>query len=373
MDLTYELFVSAIKTDATKLSYTTSLEKFKNFCEIKKYSQFTSMSTPRLKGFLVSYLNFLKSKDLKHSSISLYLSSVELFLDMNEVNYPKKVIRRLLPTENKKQGGEKPYTTDEIKRMLAVSPKLRTKALIHFFTSTGCRPNALHDPIVKISDMVDLPDGCKAILLYEDSKEEAWTFLTPEAVKSINDYIRSRKLNGEHIDETSPLFENKGKPIAFRAVRHIITRAVKNAGIERVKKGARYDKALIYGFRKRFNTILKITEGLNANIAEKLMAHKRGLDGVYLTPTMEECHKEFKKGIIEITIDSTERQKAEIQIKDEEITELQEKQKQIDEKDDRLDAVEIAVAKIIDSGMVSITPENKILVDKFLKGRSTII
>ncbi len=323
MDLTYELFVSAIRTDATKLSYTTSLEKFKDFCKIKKYSQFTTMKTPKLKAFLVSYLTHLKSRKLKHASISLYLSSVELFLDMNEVSYPKKVIRRLLPIEDKKQGGELPYTTDEITRMLQVSPKLRTKALIHFFTSTGCRPNALHDPTVKIGDLIDLPDGCKSILLYEDSKEEAWTFLTPEAVKAIDNYIRSRKLNGEHIDESSPLFENKGKPIAFRAIRHIITRVIKNAGIQRIKKGARYDKALIYGFRKRFNTILKITEGLNANIAEKLMAHKKGLDGVYLKPTMNECHKEFKKAITEIAIDPTERQRLEIQRKNEEINELQ--------------------------------------------------
>jgi len=54
----------------------------------------------------------------------------------------------------KKQGGERPYTTNEIKRMLDVSPKLRTKALIHFFNSTGIRPNALHDPVVKISDLI---------------------------------------------------------------------------------------------------------------------------------------------------------------------------------------------------------------------------
>ena len=220
--------------------------------------------------------------------------------------------------------------------------------LIHFFTSTGCRPNALHDPIVKIGDLIDLPDGCKSILWYEESKEEAWTFLTPEAVKAIDNYIRSRKLNGEHIDDSSPLFENKGKPIAFRAIRHIITRVIKNAGIQRIKKGARYDKALIYGFRKRFNTILKITEGLNANIAEKLMAHKRGLDGVYLKPTMNECHREFKKAITEIVVDPTERQRLEIQKKNEEITELQSErenntdlQKQLDEmkiKQDRIEA-----------------------------------
>jgi len=332
MDSTYDLFINSIKTDATKLSYTKSLDRFRIFCKVKKYCQFTKMSTPKLKAFLVSYLTYLKSKNLSHSSISLYLSSIELFLDMNEVSYPKKVIRRLLPTEGKKQGGERPYTTNEIKRMLDVSPKLRTKALIHFFNSTGIRPNALHDPVVKISDLIELPDGCKAMMLYKESKEEYWSFLTQEAVKSIEDYIRSRKLNGEHLDDESSLFENKGKPIQFRAIRHILTRVIKNAGITRVKKGARYDKALTYGFRKRFNTILKISEGLNPNIAEKLMAHKRGLDGVYLKPTMDECHTEFVKAITEIVIDPTERLKLENEKKQEKIDQLEAKTLEVIEK-----------------------------------------
>ncbi len=238
------------------------------------------MNHVKLKELLVSYTVYLNSKKLTHSSISLYLSSIELFHDMNEIIYPKRVIRKLFPIEGKKQGGERPYTTDEIKRMLDGSPKFRTEALIHFFTSTGIRPNALHDPVLKISDLIDIPDGCKAVMLYKESKEEYWSFLTQEAVQAIDYYVRSRKLNGEHLDDESPLFENKGKPIQFRAVRHILTRVIKNAGIERTKKAARYDNALTYGFRKRFNTILKISEGLNPNIAEKLMAHKRGLDGV---------------------------------------------------------------------------------------------
>jgi len=365
MDATYDLFVSAIKTDATRLSYTASMKKFKDFCGVSKYSQFTRMSKTKLKAFLVSYIIHLKSKNLTSKSISLYLSAIELFLEMNEVNYPRLVIRRLLPTDDKKQGGERPYTTLEIKRMLEVSPKLKTKALIHFFTSTGIRPNALHDPPLKINDLIELPDGCKAVMIYKESKEEYWSFLTPEAVRAIDDYFRARKLNGEHFDNDSPLFENKGKVIGFRATRHILTRAIKNAGIERTKKGARYDKALTYGFRKRFNTILKISEGLNPNIAEKLMAHKRGLDGVYLKPTMEECHKEFKKAITEIVIDPTERQRLELEKKQVEINELQQSKLDIKERDQRLERVESILLDAVKGNLIPITEENKKILQQF--------
>lgn len=331
MDSCWQLFVNAIKTDATKISYTKSMEKFKDFCNVRSYCQFSKMRTSKLKELLVAYVVYLNSKNLTHSSVSLYLSSIELFLDMNEIIYPKRVIRKLLPLDGKKQGGERPYTTNEVKMMLEGTTKLRTKALIHFFNSTGIRPNALHDPVVKISDLIKLPDGCKAMMLYKESREEYWSFLTQEAVKSIDDYIRSRRLNGEHLDDESPLFENKGKPIHVRTVRNILIRVIKNAGISRTKKGRRYDKALTYGFRKRFNTILKISEGLNPNIAEKLMAHKRGLDGVYLKPTMEECHTEFVKAITKIVIDSSERQKIEIESKQKKINELEAKTEKIDE------------------------------------------
>jgi len=90
-------------------------------------------------------------------------------------------------------------------------------------------------------------------------------------------------------------------------------RILANTGIEREKVGKRYDKAVIYGFRKRFNTILKINNDVNSNIAEKLMAHKRGLDGTYLQPTREECFVEFVKAIPELTISPLERQKHKIE------------------------------------------------------------
>ena len=37
------------------------------------------------------------------------------------------------------------------------------------------------------------------------------------------------------------------------------------------------------------------------------MAHKKGLDGVYLEPTMEECFAEFEKAIPELTVDGEAR------------------------------------------------------------------
>jgi len=343
----WNLFVSAIKTEATRKGYTQTMRKFKDFCQVKDYCDFTKMEPQVLKSNLVGFVSKFKENNLTYSSGNNYLSAIELFLDMNEIPYPKKVIRKLLPSNDVKPGGERPYTTEEISRMLDCSTKLRTKALIYFFASIGPRPNAIHDPQLCLKHVLEMQDNCKAILIYEDSKEEYWGFLTPEASKAYDNYNRSRRLNGEILTEESPMFEAKGEPMDDRIARQIMEKVIKKAGIERKKKGRRYDKALFYGFRKRFNTILKINDSVNSNIAEKLMAHKRGLDGVYLKPTREECFHEFRKVIPELTISPIERQRIELELKDKKIGELEMAQRRNEALDDRIKRQDQAIETIL--------------------------
>lgn len=97
-----------------------------------------------------------------------------------------------------------------------------------------------------------------------------------------------------------------------KTARGILNPIVKKS-VTRKKSGKnRYDKAIIYMFRKRFNGKLKMETTVNSNIAEKLMAHKKGLDGTYLQPTREECFIEFVKAIPELTINNLEKKQAEL-------------------------------------------------------------
>jgi len=97
-----------------------------------------------------------------------------------------------------------------------------------------------------------------------------------------------------------------------------MTNVLKKSGVKRTKINCKkFDKSLIYGFRKRLNTTLKIDNDVNSNIAEKLMGHKNGLDGIYLTPSTDQCFAEFRKAINEITIDESAKLRIEnIQLKD---------------------------------------------------------
>lgn len=224
--------------------------------------------------------------------------------------------------EMQKAGNDMPYTTEDIQKMILGATPKRTRALVYFFASTGARPNVLADPILRLKHLSPMPEGCKAVLLYEGSKDEYWAFLTPETVKAIDEYIDERRREDDVITDESPVFanySNRGKCRHLPTIysRHIILRLVEKVEIEREKVGERFDKAAIYGFRKRFNTILKINNNINSNIAEKLMAHKNGLDGVYLKPTREQCFAEFVKALPELTIFPTTKKvekKEEVQV-----------------------------------------------------------
>jgi len=301
------------------------------FSKIKKYDVLAKVNTDKIKKLLKDWVISLSEKGLKATSIRSKLSAVELFLDMNEVTYPKKILHKLIPSDDYVVGGDVPYTTEEIQKMLSATTKPRTKAIIHFFASTGARPATIVDPVLKLKHLKEMSDGRMGIKLYDGSKQAYWAFLTPEATNALKQYHDSRKLNEENLTPESPVFANFPKSswikkydhMSVKAIREVISHILKAAGIERKKDGNRYDKAIVYGFRKRFDTILKLDNNVNSNIAEKLMAHRRGLDGAYLKPTIDECFNEFIKAIPQLTISDEARDKLKIKKLEVEKTEIE--------------------------------------------------
>lgn len=324
----YRKFKHSIKSDHTYRAYSIALDKFMVQSNLANYDKAIKLKSDRIQDLMEDFV--ISNKKYSFQTGNQYLSAVELFFDMNMVLYHKKVLRKLLPSNDVEPGGKLPYTTEEIQRILSVSTKLRTKALVHYLASTGSRPAGIEDPVLRLKHIEEMPHGCKSVYIYDGSKEGYFTFLTPEASKALDNYFRQRKQNGEVLTDESPVFVNIGKYKSSKyehftkdSVRQMTRDLLIKAGIERVKKGKRYDKAAIYGFRKRFNTILKLNNDVNSNIAEKLMAHKRGLDGTYLQPTKEECFAEFVKAIHSLTVSDDERTKLENKKLKEEKSELE--------------------------------------------------
>ncbi len=315
MQRSLSLFENAIHSEATMKLYSKGLQNFMEYTGYdKKYDEYSRLDSKVIDKHLEDYVLYLSHKKIKGITIRGYLKPVYLFLDVNRIQYFPKAINRLIPRDKTKKGSSKPFTDKDIQNMLDYTNSSRNKALILFFSSVGSRPAVLVDPILCFKHLHSMPFGCKAVLMYAGSDEEYWGFLTPEASTALEVYRDERIRKGEVITAESPLFvitkKNRFKDesyLSIPALNSIFDNLERKSNIEKIKVGYRYDKALLYGFRKRFNTILKIDSTVNSNIAEKLLAHKNGLDGVYLKPTREECFTEFLKAVPELTVSKAEK------------------------------------------------------------------
>jgi len=323
---------NATKTEATFKTYMYNLRKFLRFSNFKSYDELLSLNPDKINRLIEDWLMELKETKSPNSIPTMYYG-IELFFSMNDITLNFKKLRRMFPSKVKRTG-DKPYTTDDIEKMLNVSRYKRDRAFILFLASTGARVGVIED--LKLKNIEEIQDGCKSVLLYEDSKEEYYAFLTPEASKAMDEYLDERREDGEKLGPESPVFRTtyangiiKPKSLTVAGSKNIIYRALHHARIKRNKIGNAYDVQLDMGFRKRFNTILKLNNDVNSNVAEKLMGHKRGLDGAYLKPTRDQCFYEFSKSIPEITISGESRQKLKIKQQEEKISELETSEKKI--------------------------------------------
>ena len=327
---------------ATKKDYDFRLGQFYRFSPIKSDDELIDCPTDELQQILITYTRHLIKRvnagDLSANTVPKMFRGIRWLLNSNyrENDIKWKPLEALFPKEVKRSGF-KAWTTEQVALMIENTNPLRNKALIHFLASTGARVGVHDHPLFMkhLSMMEWNGHGCYAVLLYADSDETTeekdlrerqddvqsgdsyWAFLTPEATESLDKYFLQRKRNGESFESDTPIFlkdtqwqQHASTQLTDLNIKAILFRIIENTPeLKRTKRGRRHDIQIIHGFRKRMNTILKLESLINSNVVEKIMGHKNGLDGVYLAPTRQECFKEFCKGISQLTISDTQRQK----------------------------------------------------------------
>jgi len=267
------MFLQALGSEHTKKAYKYQLDKFLAWNKTKDYDNLLKADDKAINRSLEDYLIHLKDK-FSANYIPSIIAPVELFYTMNEVNLNTKRLHKMFPTKTKK-GGYGHYTKSDIALMLENTSKNRTRALILFLSSTGCRVGVF--PELKLGHISNL-DDCKQVLCYADSKEEYVTFMTPEACKVFDDYLEERQQDNEKLTNESPAFR-KDYAIASApaetmhpdTVRSAIMMTIKN--VSKTKKGNRFNVSILHGFRKYFNVTLKSRHDCNLSLSEKLMGH----------------------------------------------------------------------------------------------------
>lgn len=184
-------------------------------------------------------------------------------------------------------------------------------------TSSGARVGAI--PVLTLGHMHKIED-CYYVKLYSEEEEEYISFLTPECSRMYEQYLQTRKNEGEDLTPQSPLlrydYDSKqtkyNQSIGIEAIYDVVSRMVRKAGIERKKIGRRFDIPTDHGFRKFFGTVIKSNEKISYSTTERLLGHEGYLEKSYFLPQIEALFAEYKKAIPSLTINDIEAKNEEI-------------------------------------------------------------
>ncbi|MPZ06765.1 MAG: tyrosine-type recombinase/integrase [Nitrososphaeraceae archaeon] len=329
----YILFISSLRSKATKLKYADTLNYFiKFFGSDKTCEDLLEVPAKQIQALVIQFIvNMRDERKLAPNTIRLRTSALQAFFSINDIegiNW-KKV--KKFQGEFYKVAEDRPYTREEITKLLNVAD-IRNKAIILLFSSSGIRVGGLTNLQLKHLKPFN-KYNLFMIEVYKKSKEHYVTFCTPECRKAIEEYLGWRKKYGEKLTPESPLFrkefnryESKDirvrvRPITNLVISNMLRKIRLQAGIvenqpitETVKQGsARTEIMSAHGFRKYFATMME-TEGVNPVYVELLLGHDVGLKTVYSRPTALQLLegngdkvRGYTAGINALTIDEANR------------------------------------------------------------------
>jgi len=326
-EISFKDFGNACNTEATKNSYKLALNQFMDHAGYTSYDKLAKTPALKIKSDFADYFRYLHDRfdrdEIKWNYFRPRINALELFLIINDVEINFKKFKKQIPGKQK-ASGDKPYETKEIIDMLNEAD-VRGKSLVLFLCSTGIRGGAIWDygNYLKFKHLQRFEDGCARVTIYPDTNSEHPAMLTPEAVEALEKYKRFRIANSEKIEGESPLFRNVFKknqanrtikPLSKSSIDAILRRLAENIGIRTRSNSPnhRHEKRTEYGFRIRWNTIMKNHDPpLNNNKIERLFSHNNKnlpLDKHYNKPLDFVLHEEFDKAILALTIDPTKQQ-----------------------------------------------------------------
>jgi integrase/recombinase XerD len=327
------IFEESCKSIHTRKQYRYYLDKFIEFYHIQDYDSLLAIEPAQIQIMIEDYVMQIK-KQVSPNSVQTMLFGVKSFFEANDIEIRWKKIQKLFP-EKVKVTGASAYSKEQIKLILSLATDVRSKALVLFLASSGIRIGALTELQLK---HLQSYENCKIITVYSGTRDEYQTFLSPEATKALETYLNKRKENGEVLSESSPVFRTifnvkyqKAMPAQRATLQEIVRRLLIKTGMRSGHENKRYSIQIDHGFRKFFNYVLKNTDGINLNYAEKLMGHSVSipLDNHYLEAIPYKLFNEYKKAIPGLTIDQTEYER-ETRIKTEqEKSELERKNKEL--------------------------------------------
>lgn len=326
-----KLYESSFKSKKSAVSYLYHLRKYCN----NDITSLTKSSQREAEDRLIQFIITNKEAGMHWGALHNYVAAVAKFYLINDTPLNLKRVNRFMP-ECTKLVKDRAYLKEEIQALLDISNE-RTKAVILLLASSGMRIGGVS--FLTRADLEDKGDIYK-ITVYSNSRQEYFTYCSPECKKALDTYFRIRERHGEVFTDKTPVIREQYNTRKYLGVKYprfttiasiefILKEIEERAGIRtRIKRTndqigiPRKDVMLAHGFRKFFNTQL-VSARINPLIKEGLMGHRIGLEESYYRPIEEDIQTEYEKAIPFLTIDPTQQLKKELVDERRKITKLE--------------------------------------------------
>jgi hypothetical protein len=284
----WSLFLYGMKAPMTREKYRGRLAKFFDFIGLtegtmeERATVFTEKGKKDSDWVFVSVLRFAQSQKVRVESVQIspatlrnYIKAIKLFCEMNDISIVWKKITRGLPKARRFADDRAP-TLQEI-RKIAEYPDRRIKPVISTMASTGIRVGAWDylkyghiTPIEREGKLV-----AAKVLVYAGTPDWYVTFMTPEAYREVEAWMKFRRQCGEKISADSwvmrDLWDTEAairknmhttglvttpKKLSSVGVKRLIERALWAQGLRKdLEKGKkRHEFAACHSLRKYFKT-----------------------------------------------------------------------------------------------------------------------
>lgn len=326
-----KLYESSFKSKKSAVSYLYHLKKYCN----NNVTSLTKLGQKEAEDRLIQFIIANKEAGMHWGALHNYVAAVAKFYLINDTPINLKRVNRFMP-ECTKLVKDRAYTQEEIQSIIDISNE-RTKSVVLLLASSGMRIGGVCS--LRCADLKD-KDEIYKITVYSNSRQEYFTYCSPECKKALDTYFAIRLRHGEVFTDKTPVIREQyntrnyfgikyPRPTTIAGIEFILKEVEERAGIRtRIKRTEnqmgipRKDVMLAHGFRKFFNTKL-VSARINPLIKEMLMGHHTGLEESYYRPMEEDIKAEYEKAIPFLTIDPSQRLKKELTDERKKITKLE--------------------------------------------------
>ena len=328
------LFISMLGSPESIRQYPQRLKVFFDFLKIKGdireqaitfVKKFKHDKKGELEKQLIMFARFQKervtNKEVSPSTVPNYFKSIKLFCQANRLSniVEWKLVSKGMP-RGLKAADDRAPTLEEIQKLLEF-PDRRIGPLVLTLVSSGIRIGAFetlkwkHITPFYSKDKNELTAA--KILVYPGDREEYYSFVTPEAYTSLDEWMKYRSKCGEEITKESYVMRDIWQTddmdgiqnptlLNQAAITRLLNRAWQAQKIRiKLSNGERrHEFKTAHGFRKYFKT--QAEQGRIPSIKiELLMGHSLGVSDSYVRFTEEQILEDYLQIVDYLTVNQT--------------------------------------------------------------------